>query len=995
MSASATVIASAAGAPPDGDFAPLGGRQATLTSTLLHHDRVLAEVARGTRTLSESFDENEPDQGPHFSKLQTALKIVLGLTETEWPEMMRRRYDAAMANAVAQFQLQNRDLPETGILDAATVIELDRRLTAIFCYDSETATIIHDASAAQYVGAYTAVLDEAVLRTRPEASASAIAFLDQPEVIPKGKAVFLIHLLDNKEWFWVETTGGIQGYLPLSQVWTGSPMPEPSATLVKIRPGDEIADIMTAHIQNERSALANVNLTAEQWKFYALATLRYNNPAGQPGTGSSALNLDSGRYDMPQSVEAGIYLANPGPWNPEEAIFGTSGAAKRLDQTATREAYLFYKAELNKWNTQNLRTRPGAFIWLPGIEHVDGLFREYEAGGEADVIGELRTKAWTVFDGFRERLEQVWDVGWGVRLDHGLGATFGIPIALDADHYSAVWRESETLVKVVRRGTYEAGFDVGVGVGFFCASEHNKGKMYGKDKNYLGVYALAGVQVGAGARLIVHQELEFPLDSNLAIAGLMMTALEAAPSMGGCARAFIMVLKLMGLDPGAFTTMLKVEPGGYARGKVDASLGIGFGDVPRSEPGAPPPPKPSWFLDNNTQDVRKGLALNMSSLWTLLFRTSLGISAGADTAFGMKMTHRNFDYDPTTGLRLPEKTVFEVYADAETQAGVLLPFFAQIAGWLRGISGPAGIGVGAKIVLEYYHNRTDLITRPDAKTGVHFDRFAVYTKQGDTDIYLGPASETELSLNVDVILKSLDQASTQDFSAALRNQSVADFFEGVKYRKITGISGIRTGITRKGLSSGRFFDNQKTLNTLIRHSDAEALRTMKGLWNATRFGLNTTALIDFELTPPMDVLTGLLSDIFEAVTSSPEFDIANLGKVLEILNPRTMPPELRRKISDLIDETEVLKLALHAEIGLVLGMGIYVATLAKLRLRLRGGLSAVYHLPLTEALIAEWLEDEFGADFNFRDMLKSALIAPPSPEDGQVAPVREKPRGIQ
>lgn len=996
MSENAAIHASQAGSSDfTGDYILRPDTDWVLTSNLFKLDPMLIQVALGIKTLNltESSLREDDHRGPHVDKVKKALKIILGLDDDDWSIDMYQRFDLETHNRVLEFQMQHMDLNATGVLDAPTIRKLDASLTEIFFYDIETGTIIHDARTAIYVGAYTAVLADADLRERPLDGAAPISIGGAVETVPQGTAVFLIQLLQGGQWFWVETVGGIQGYLPLADVWTESIMPEPTARLVKIGPGpgNKIKDLILPHIQAQRPTVLETDLDEDQWKFYALATLRYNNPAGTGSQKYRRLNLASGLYDDEYTADAGIYLAHPGQWNPYQEIFGPPGQEKSLIETVTRKAHEFYKVHVQGWDSiDEVKLKGGASIWLPGIQHVEGLYQEYVAGERttsAAIIEELKNSALQMFEGFRDQLAETWPVGWGLRLDAGLGATFGIPVSVDADYYFAVWRESETMIRMVRRGTLAAGLDVGAGAGWFVGSSNNKKGLYGEDNNYAGAMFAAGVQVQAGLQIMIHQEMEFPLDSNLAVAGFLAAALNAAPVMPGCIRMFFGLLQAAGIDPNDFTTKIKGEVANYRNLSGQAGISLGFGNAPTTTPSVN---NNFWLNDNRKQSVRKGLAFSWYSLLSL-FSFQFGINASDQTAFGIQIAHEDFEYDEVTAFRLPQKTSVEVYADSESRIGMTIPIVSMLIPDLPLSPFNFGIGFGVKIVADFFYNQADFDGNPATHTGYKFNRLALYTKSADADIYQGPASEIELGINVAVTLKSLHTAATQGFSAVFQNQSVGDFFQAVHIRKLAGLGSILTNpLFRTGISSGSFFSKDKSLNTLIAHTDPKSLNSFRDVRKALRYGLHLVALLDIEYRPPKAMLIDLISDVFSAVMSGAEFSLENLPKVLELLSPKTMPERLKQDICRIIENSEVPKAALHVEFGLVLGFGLYIADLAKLRLRVKQGINGVYHLDFTDKLDSA-IQEAFGTDL--KTFLKSFFITAPERNEQLVVEPRPKPGG--
>lgn len=995
---------------PDNLDTVMAAGEGPLISSLFAGDPVLAEVAFGRRLLNPDTLEDSTNlnsYGPHILRIKLALKVIHNISPDSTSLNESFRYDSKMQTFVVQFKSQFSDMDNNALIDGYVLKKMDDVLNAIFFYDVNTGRRLHDARSAVYVGAYTVCLNQQQLKEWPDPAAGPVRIGGVAESVPAGQAVFMIQVLDNKDWFWIETVTGVHGYLPKSSLWLDSPMPDPASLLVTIPANNtqSFKKIAVDHLKKDPGQyLLETDLTDEEWRFYALVALRMNNANGEVDQFYFRLNLQTGLYKKSATKSpAGIYLINPIRWEPYKHIYGEPGSEFAFDGQTTvyQKSYQYYYTHIQNHDVAALiKLKAGQKIWLPGIAAVKSLYAQLQLGKTAfntpTYVDQLKQKAQLFFDQFRPIINERWPVGVGVRMDASLGATFGIPVSVDRRFYFSIWRDTEYTLKIIKRGSVAVGLDTGAGASVFLGLGGDRGKAFGEDNNFFGVYATAGWQVGAGIEMVVQQEMRFDIRHDHALASVFLLLMDQATSaalnipnamiMGPAlmGKLFLTVLQFNGLDPNDYTTKLKVEAVRYVRGRGDASAGFGYASKPKY--------KAYWENDNSKHDVRKGLVLR--DPFSLLTKLSLqlGVGASVQMATGIEIKHLGIEYDTLTGLPLPKKTTLELYLDAEAQISgtINIPILSTIyPSVLKG-----DIGGGGRVIFEYTYSHAEFGDDPTLKEGFHFKKLALYTKEGSTDIYQSPASETEFQLAASVQMKSTSPAVPGAFSFTIPflNGAASLKLDQVYFRKILGFDKLLSlALSSRGrTATGNFFSREKDLNILIKHTvpgnllpkdgSAKALKeSLKQIRKASHFGFNLIALIDLEYKPPMSLLKELILNFYNDLNSQPGFSLLDIPvKILEMFkNPETIgkyKPMIRRALL----KSEVPNLQFHGELGLSLGAGFYIADLGKLRLRMTATGNVLYHFDLKQALPA-YLEEHF--NLKITDLIDALFLDKPSPQE--------------
>ena len=965
-----------------------------LTSDLFAGDNVLRKLAAGQIQFIYSNEYGEAPNGSKFAlKLQQGLKIVLGIDDNTWPEIMHFKMTPEFFQHIRQFQnLKNGsgkylypELPkpvtdEQTVLDSLTIKRLDAELNAIFFYDIRSSTVIHDARHSKYVGAYTAAIHNCTLKDRPDINSRDVSPGGYTENINKYDSVFLIQILKDKKWFWVETSSGLQGYLHKNSLYLDDPMPDPQSKLLEVKSSStsELRKALRAHLNLSTTD----NLQAFKVKLYILLTLRLNNPDGRSTRKFNRLNLNSGLYEEAISLEsANIYFDDPTKhnWDPFKEIYKEGATETEFGQDPNdstkfnnvfTKSWEVYHNYLNNFNIAAKIKVRASFIWLPSLDFFEVLWKQFEVG--ADNVNALQKFKDLLANNnigvaIQNKLDDHWPDSFGLRINAAVGATFGIPLGIDGDFYFAIWREGDN-IKVIRRGSLAGAFDTGIGAGAFIGGS-DQGKLYGRDQNHLGLHAQAVAQFKAGIKILVHQELEFPIFDNFSIASLLLMILEmpskTQPNVNHTAQIFLEYLKKFGIDPNSYTKMIKLDGGLFVNANATAGAGAAFGGQQKF--------KEYWKNDSKKHGIQKGITWNVWSLATL-FSMQLGIGGSVTASLGIKVSFDKFDIDPETGFRIPGETEFELYADGEASISGDIPVFTRLFPFLSSLTLGGGIRLVGKI-----DNTQDLFANdPNKKNGFRFHKLAVYTKAGDTDVYLGPASEMEFELetNFDFLKPSISGGS---ISFELKPLTIQSFVKNFKIQKVMGANQIFSSMFTKS-----FFANKENFNIGLGHTDAAKLRSFKGLYDSTKIGLNALMLVDFAFSPPIDKVTDFFKSLYTDL--KPNLDnidwsqSINEDQLLEILklafknlNPQTMNSKYRTKLLGIIEDCSP-KIKFHGELGIQTGLGFQIAELAKARIRLTVGANAVIHKDITHNIVTHFKKVTFGDVSSYKELLRKAFL---------------------
>jgi hypothetical protein len=354
-------------------------------------------------------------------------------------------------------------------------------------------------------------------------------------------------------------------------------------------------------------------------------------------------------------------------------------------------------------------------------------------------------------------LDQVWPVGVGINVSAGLGATFGYPIYVGGDAMFVLARMTQENFEFRRRGEARVAADSGAGVGAFVGTGGRSrgggtsGEGGAQGGGGIGIGASAGVQGQAGLKMIVDQKFGFPVFEDNAFLSMII-----AVSGNDTSTSFMVGRMLFDciadLDPMLYNTSTKLEAKLYAEGNARAEAGIRVADEGTIEE----PESWSTREGQNSSSVNTGNRTWWSKLLGLC--ATLTASAGAEAGIGVEL-QQHFGEDRSAG---PEHVDLElsVEASAALQAVHSIPWLSAHIPQLPGLDG----AMGAKIRLR--------ATGPGQTEGdPQLERvgLSMYAKTGETDLYQGEASETEIFMdNIDEDTFSSLESFLEDINGGVR-----------------------------------------------------------------------------------------------------------------------------------------------------------------------------------------------------------------------------------
>ncbi len=540
--------------------------------------------------------------------------------------------------------------------------------------------------------------------------------------------------------------------------------------------------------------------------------------------------------------------------------------------------------------------------------------RQILANLDADVLRPLISGAGDLARRFAETaLNDYWPAGLGINVSAGIGATWGYPIYTGADAMFVLARTTPDKFQFRRRGEARVAADSGAGVGVFIGTggrSRGGGTSGGGGDDQaggMGIGASAGVQGQAGVKMIVDQKFEFPIFEDSAFLSLMVAVTgqdTSAPFMVGS----MLFDAVRDIDPMLYNTSTKLEAKLYAEGNATAEAGIRIADD-------------QTITESETWSNRDGTANTGTTPWyTRLFglMASLTASAGAEAGFGVDVQQHFADgADRSAG---PDYVDLELSLEASAHLSLIhsIPLLSSRLPQLPALDG----AMGAKI-------RWRL--RPPSGGGegdplFEQARVSVYAKTGETDMYQGEASETEIFL--DVTAETFQ--SLQGFLNSINN--------GVRFFRRFSVG---STLGRKYLrAAGR----QATFNTML----PSQYRT---------FGFTLEGYIDFET----HVSTAQVRSMFQALSTAA--NIANedgdalqrlFTDLMNFLNTGEAPSYITDAATSIANTMleSMDTLALHAQAGLRLAAGGQVSEGAKVRLHGSAGAMITLDYNLMGALSA-------------------------------------------
>ena len=545
----------------------------------------------------------------------------------------------------------------------------------------------------------------------------------------------------------------------------------------------------------------------------------------------------------------------------------------------------------------------------------DSSFPESDSGdvdtpGAKDLIikEEKKEKEEESGSSFREDIIRFIDHHWqknkGLSLDGSIGATFGVPKALDAELGVEVFRKEDAIV-VRRRYLVKGGLDSSLGLrgGFFIG----KGKT-GSDGKRSGIGGKAGANVEAKLQTTGVQEFEFPFKEDLAILSLIRELAPKSTVMEMTLALFDLFTKSR-LDPnqylkktkytvGAFAKASAIVEGGMKKGTEDHAKRYKKDEYAPDEQAVPP----GFF------DMKK--LMNMSLKWLI----SLQGLAGVETKY--IETRKNEE----TGAMEPVVTEVDLSAELSSlKQFPLLDFLLALF--------PDGAGVK----YTYRINRND--PQPEWKNV----RKSFYTMSGQLDYYQGPGSETEIIVKEGTdLLQLLDTVQViggLNFDLKLFEQLTQDL--KIKRRKMIGPD---------------FGTAAKT--DALRKIDRRLQKMNQGLDKGVHY--QTYLTLAFKLS-----VNQRLRELITAIEKS----VKLLGKqespfqtiykdIIEFTNSGAIPEYLKEVLEILFAPDVLEEATLRREFGTSVAAGGAAGAGAKVRLDLYGKASLIHEEDIKKELVS-------------------------------------------
>ncbi len=331
-------------------------------------------------------------------------------------------------------------------------------------------------------------------------------------------------------------------------------------------------------------------------------------------------------------------------------------------------------------------------------------------------------------------LNEAWPIGLGVAVSAGLGATFGYPIYVGGDALFTLSRATAENFEFRRRGEARVAADSGAGVGAFYgtggrARGGGSSAGGGQGAGGVGIGATAGVQGQAGIKMIVNQKFGFPVFEDNAFLS-MLVAVSGSDTSSSFMVGRMLFDCVANVNPMLYNTSTKFEAKLYAEGNAAAEAGVRVGNEQTIEE------PESW----STREGQGAANTGSSTWWSRLLGLSASLTghAGAEAGIGVEM-QPHYGRDRSQG---PESIDFELSIEASAALSVVhsIPWLSSHLPQLPSLDG----AMGAKV---QFHATPP--AQPEGDPQLQNTGMSLYAKTGETDMYQGEASETEVSLSYD------------------------------------------------------------------------------------------------------------------------------------------------------------------------------------------------------------------------------------------------------
>lgn len=233
----------------------------------------------------------------------------------------------------------------------------------------------------------------------------------QKEPLTFNEEVFVISV-DEFEWAHVKYKGQ-EGYINITRLNTGIPMPGTGSKLYKIKKGDTLESIINSEFKLQEG---------DDRRFYANVLMHINNPG----------NRDN----------RGIFI------NEDFDFFnGITPSYKRFH---VKENFL---------------------IWIPQKAYADALKGSINSGSYRE---EIKRKISSFGDIVSTVVDEYWPVNWGAFYGSEIGATFAYPVGVDSQVETYFFRKDENTIALKKYDRLALGLDTGVSAGFYIGGKNSK-----------------------------------------------------------------------------------------------------------------------------------------------------------------------------------------------------------------------------------------------------------------------------------------------------------------------------------------------------------------------------------------------------------------------------------------------------------------------------------------------------------------------------------------
>ncbi|WP_235299120.1 eCIS core domain-containing protein [Portibacter marinus] len=493
-------------------------------------------------------------------------------------------------------------------------------------------------------------------------------------------------------------------------------------------------------------------------------------------------------------------------------------------------------------------------------------------------------------------IDYIWPVGYGINLEGGIGATFGIPLHVGVDYVSYIQHKSTEVMYFFRQGIVKGGLDTGVGAGVFVGSGHQKGGSGDQQGQEWGLGAEAGANLEAGLQMKLIQEFDFPIYEDVAFISFMLAATGSdSTGISGLTTKLVDQVPGVNLDPMRYNTKTKMEFGVYGSASAEANAGLRLGGNQSGNQGRSNQPN-TWGTDGQNPDAQRGNTnQRVDAPWyspmNLLNKLNVGAGANLNLSAGIGVELRPADWrEDSEGNREPHTAELDVFGEGSIAANINASLPVPLP--LNGLGVDSTVGVKA--------------TWAFVKSGSGFFDFdstfkgaSPYFETGDMDLFNGPASETELN----------SEGSMLNFE---------EFIEGISGLKHRQRIGLASSFGRKFMSSSR---RQGAVKSLLGKDYKHT-------------GINFGGFLTYGLEISKANLQSILRTLFEFHKN--HLTDGNWQNMLidfiRFFKTGEIPGYMITLIADIVSKTRVTELKVRLQGGIGLAAGAQAAEGAKIRL---------------------------------------------------------------